>query len=96
MAHKHIPQRTCVGCRQVRDKRTLIRVLRSALGEIEIDETGKQAGRGAYLCRDRICWQAALKGRRLDAALRVRLTQEEMSRLEDYAGKLPIAGDREG
>ena len=89
---KHMPQRTCVACRQVGDKRSLVRVIRSASGEIEVDETGKKAGRGAYLCRTRRCWQAALKGRLLDRALRVRLTDEEVARLGRYAESLPENG----
>jgi len=95
MRRKHVPQRTCVGCRQVRDKRTLIRVIRSSTGEIEVDTTGKKAGRGAYLCCNRPCWEVALKERRLDHALRVRLTHEEMDRLQEYAQTLPVAGGGE-
>ena len=95
MPRKHIPQRTCVGCRQVKDKRELVRVIRSSAGAVEVDESGKQPGRGAYLCRDLACWEAATKERQLDRALRVRLTQEEMARLREYAKTMPMAGDGE-
>ena len=93
MRRKHVPQRTCVGCRQVRDKRDLVRVIRSSTGEIEVDTSGKKAG--AYLCCTRSCWEIALKERRLDHALRVRLTREEMARLQEYAQTMPVAGERE-
>lgn len=95
MRRKHVPQRTCVGCGQVKDKRTLIRVLRSTTGEIEVDATGKKGGRGAYLCPRRACWESALRQRRLDHALRTRLTDAEMARLEEFAQTLPVAGEGE-
>ncbi len=79
---KHIPQRTCVGCRQVNAKRELIRLVRTPQG-ILIDPSGKMAGRGAYLHRQRSCWEAALKGA-LAHALRVELTPEERMRLENF------------
>lgn len=79
----------------MKDKKSLVRVIRSTTGEIEIDTTGKRPGRGAYLCRNRACWDAALKERRLDRALRVRLTEEEMTWLKEYAQGLPMAGDGE-
>lgn len=79
----------------MKDKRTLIRVLRSTTGEIEVDTTGKKAGRGAYLCPRRTCWEAALQQRRLDHALRTRLTDAEMARLEEFAQTLPVPGEGE-
>ena len=68
---KHIPQRTCVGCREVLPKRTLIRIVRTSEG-IEIDPTGKKAGRGAYLHNQRACWERGMKGS-LSHALKVEL-----------------------
>ena len=50
MRRKRIPQRTCVGCRDVGDKRQLVRLVRTPGGTVEIDDTGKRPGRGAYLC----------------------------------------------
>lgn len=58
---KHVPQRTCVGCRQVLAKRALIRVVRTPQG-VQIDPTGKLAGRGAYIHDRRSCWERALAG----------------------------------
>ena len=60
MPRKHVPLRTCVGCRQVRSKREMVRIVRTPTGEIEIDERGKKSGRGAYLCRRRECWRKGL------------------------------------
>ena len=54
---KHVPQRTCVVCRSERGKRELVRIVRTPAGAVQVDPTGKVAGRGAYLCKARLCWQ---------------------------------------
>lgn len=79
------PQRTCVSCRETAAKRGLIRLVRTPDGTVEIDETGKKAGRGAYLCQRYECWQEALKKERLAKALRVRLWEADRRALEAYA-----------
>ncbi len=84
---KHIPQRTCVGCRTVMPKRALIRVVRRAEG-VQVDPTGKLAGRGAYLHNQRTCWERGLKGA-LARALKVNLTPADMELLEAYMATLP-------
>jgi predicted RNA-binding protein YlxR (DUF448 family) len=84
---KHIPQRTCVGCRTVMPKRTLIRIVRQADG-LHIDPTGKLAGRGAYLHDRRSCWEHALRGA-LAHALRVELSDEDRERLNAFMVTLP-------
>jgi predicted RNA-binding protein YlxR (DUF448 family) len=76
--------RTCVECQQVRPKRELVRVVRSPQGEIGVDERGKAAGRGAYLCRSRTCWETAVTRERLDHALKTELTAEDRERLLQY------------
>jgi uncharacterized protein len=68
---KPVPQRTCVACRRSDAKRGLIRLVRTTDGQVEVDETGKRQGRGAYLCRDIACWEAALKRKALERALRL-------------------------
>ena len=78
---RHIPQRTCVACRQVKAKRELIRLVRTADGSIEVDTVGKMAGRGAYLCRSRDCWEAGLGGRRLEHSLKTTITQDNREQL---------------
>ena len=88
---KHVPVRTCVGCRESRPKRDLVRVVRLADDGIVVDETGKRNGRGAYLCRRRPCWQRALDRGALGRALRVRLTSEDVAELRAYAESLPDA-----
>lgn len=85
---KHIPQRTCVACRSVRPKRELTRLVRTPEGEVVVDETGKQSGRGAYLCPTADCWETALAKGALDRALRTKLTDETKARLQDYADRL--------
>ncbi len=88
MRQKHVPQRTCLGCRQVQSKRTMIRVVRTPEGQIVIDRTGKQNGRGAYLCPRQACWQAALKGDRLSQALQVEITDAIKTMLSEFAATL--------
>jgi predicted RNA-binding protein YlxR (DUF448 family) len=66
---RHIPQRTCVACRQVRPRSELLRVVRTPAGSVELDRTGKVAGRGAYVCDDARCLEQALKQRKLARAL---------------------------
>jgi predicted RNA-binding protein YlxR (DUF448 family) len=84
---KHVPQRTCVGCREVLPKRTMIRIVRTAEG-VQIDPSGKLAGRGAYLHDRRECWEQGLKGA-LSHALKVGLSQEERANLENFMSTLP-------
>ncbi|MFQ6101860.1 MAG: RNase P modulator RnpM [Anaerolineae bacterium] len=90
---KHVPQRTCVACRTVRPKRELVRIVRpsptGAEGAVMVDETGKRSGRGAYLCRQRDCWETALARRQLERALKVTLTAKTEARLREYAAGLP-------
>jgi hypothetical protein len=76
---KHVPQRTCVGCREVLPKRTLTRIVKGPDG-VEIDLTGKAHGRGAYLHNQRSCWERGIKGA-LDHALRTKLTDLEQEKL---------------
>ena len=66
---KKIPMRMCVGCREMKPKRELIRVVRSQDGNVTVDFTGKAAGRGAYVCRSVECLERAIKTRGLDRAL---------------------------
>jgi predicted RNA-binding protein YlxR (DUF448 family) len=85
---RHIPQRTCVSCRETAAKRGLIRVVRTPEGVVEVDETGKKAGRGAYLCRRWECWQEAIRRERLATALRVKLLEADKDALRAYAEEL--------
>ena len=89
MKHKHVPQRTCVVCRQVKAKRELVRIVRGLDGRIYVDETGKRPGRGAYLCRDHTCWEKEAGGSRLAHALKTTLTEADYETLLAYARQLP-------
>ena len=80
---KHVPQRLCIACRTVAGKRGLVRLVRTPQG-VQIDPTGKIAGRGAYLHPDVACWQTALAGKQIDQALRTRLSGEERQGLQTY------------
>jgi predicted RNA-binding protein YlxR (DUF448 family) len=79
-------QRTCIACRQTKPKREMVRLVRTPAGEVEIDVKGKKEGRGAYLCRDRACWEKALKSKQLEYALKEKITQNDLERL-DKAGR---------
>ncbi len=63
MAVKKIPERMCTGCQEKHPKKEMIRIVRSPEGEYSVDTTGKKAGRGAYICRKRECFEAARKNR---------------------------------
>ncbi len=84
---KHTPIRTCIGCRQAEGKRTFVRIVRTAQGVV-VDPTGKLAGRGAYIHRTPACWEAALKGSRIEQALHTKLTAEERTALAAYSASL--------
>ena len=86
---KHIPQRTCIGCREVLSKRQLLRIVRTAEG-VRVDPTGKLAGRGAYLHDKRSCWARGLKGA-LAHALKAEINPEDRIRLEEFMNTLPEA-----
>lgn len=83
---KKIPMRMCVACREMRAKKDLMRVVRTAEGELVLDATGKQNGRGAYLCRDAACFARAVKTRALERALEAPLNERLLSALESEIG----------
>jgi predicted RNA-binding protein YlxR (DUF448 family) len=85
---KHVPQRTCIACRQVAGKRALLRLVRGEQG-VTVDPTGKQAGRGAYLHPYQSCWRAVLRGGRIEQALRTRMSEENRRDLLAFMATLP-------
>lgn len=91
---KHIPQRTCVGCRVVLEKRQMLRIVRTAEG-VRVDPTGKLAGRGAYLHDKRSCWERGLKGA-LAHALKAELSNDDRVRLETFMNTLPTEAETDG
>ena len=88
---RHVPQRTCIGCRSSSAKREFVRIVRTGEGRVEVDPTGKKAGRGAYLCRQRSCWDTALKRDAVSRALKVTLAPGDREALAAYGAALPLA-----
>ena len=78
---KNLPQRTCIGCNEKKNKKDLIRVVRSKEGEITIDKTGKANGRGAYLCDSIECLEKAIKNKRLEKAFEMKIEDEVYEKL---------------
>lgn len=78
---KKIPQRKCVGCETMKDKKELLRVVRTPEGEISLDKTGKKNGRGAYVCYSKECLAKAVKGKKLEYALKSPIGEEVLARL---------------
>ena len=79
---RKIPQRQCVGCREMKDKKALIRVVRSPEGNISLDFKGKLPGRGAYVCPDPACLKKARKSRALERAFDMAIPPEVYGQLE--------------
>ena len=75
------PMRTCIGCREQKQKRDLIRVVKNKDGEIFIDKTGKANGRGAYLCNDKNCLEKAIKSKALNRAFTTEISEEVYEKL---------------
>lgn len=93
MRNRRVPQRTCIVCGTKTSKRELHRVVLTPRGECAVDDTGKRAGRGAYLCGRAACWEAALRRGRLAAALRGEIGREDRERLEAYAADAAAAAE---
>ena len=87
---KSIPQRQCVGCREMKDKKELLRVVRTPEGEILLDGRGKASGRGAYLCPKAACLKKAQKNRALERAFDVPIPAEIY---EQLTAELEVLGD---
>ncbi len=83
---KKIPTRKCVGCGQMKEKKELIRVIKTPEDEILLDTTGKANGRGAYICNNAECLQKALKNKGLERSLKSRIPDEVRMRLEKELG----------
>lgn len=99
MKQKRIPLRKCSGCMEMKPKKELIRVVKAPdlkdengevlqSGEISVDFTGKKSGRGAYICRNEECLNAARKARRLERAFSCRISDEVYDKLEEGIRKI--------
>lgn len=80
---KKIPQRTCMACQEKKDKRELVRIVRSPEGEISVDVTGKKPGRGAYICPNLECLNKVIKSKRLERSLETTISQEIYESLKE-------------
>lgn len=80
---RKIPQRQCVGCREMKDKRVLLRIVRTPEGEILLDSTGKKSGRGAYVCPDPECLKKARRSKALERAFDTAIPPEVYDALEE-------------
>lgn len=78
---KSLPQRTCIGCNEKKNKKDLIRVVRSKDGEITIDRTGRANGRGAYLCDCIECLEKAIKNKRLEKSFEMKIEDDIYEKL---------------
>ena len=76
MAERKIPLRKCIGCGEMKDKRTLVRIVRNKEGEISVDLVGKKPGRGAYICKNIDCLEKAQKAKRLERAFSTKIEPE--------------------
>lgn len=81
MQAKKVPLRKCLGCNEQKPKRELVRIVRTPDGSIVLDTTGKQAGRGAYICPDTACLKKAVKGKRIEKSLEVPVSSELLESL---------------
>lgn len=73
---KQIPQRTCMGCNTKKDKKELIRIVKSKDGKISIDRTGKMEGRGAYICDNQKCLEKVIKSKRINNIFEIDISKE--------------------
>ena len=88
-AEKKIPMRQCLGCREMKPKKDLLRVVRSPEGSVTIDGRGKASGRGAYVCPDPACLNKAIRSKALERSLGVPVPQELLQELLSEGEKLP-------
>ena len=87
---KKIPQRQCMGCRERKEKRAMIRVVRCTDGEVRLDFSGKLNGRGAYVCPDKACLAKARKSHSLERCLESTISEEVYDRLEKEMEVQPL------
>ena len=82
MSVKKIPLRQCIGCGEMKNEKEMVRILKTAEGEIVLDATGKKNGRGAYICPSMDCFRKAKKSRGLDRSFKMAVPAEIYDRLE--------------
>lgn len=85
---KHVPERTCIACHEVKPKRELVRLVYSPGGVVEVDSSGRKPGRGAYLCQSPECWQKGVNKGKLEHALRGKIDAENRARLVKFGAAI--------
>lgn len=80
---KNLPQRTCIGCNEIKNKNDLIRIVKNKEGKIFVDKTGKAGGRGAYICDNTECLEKAIKTKRLERSFETKIDEEIYNELRN-------------
>ncbi|BBF42892.1 predicted nucleic-acid-binding protein implicated in transcription termination [Lachnospiraceae bacterium KM106-2] len=88
MKQRKVPMRQCTGCGEMKDKRLMLRVIKTPEGEIVLDATGKKNGRGAYLCNSMDCFKNAVKTKALERSLKVSIPKDVYEQLEKELSSL--------
>jgi len=88
MMLRHVPERTCVACHEVKPKRELVRLVYSPEGVVEVDASGRKPGRGAYLCQSPECWHKGVNKGKLEHALRGKINAENRARLMEFGAAI--------
>ena len=87
--NKKVPMRQCVGCSEMKGKKEMMRILKTADGDIVLDVTGKKNGRGAYLCHDEECLKAAMKNKGLERSFKMSIDKTIYEKLQkEYEGNI--------
>ena len=88
MSMKKVPLRQCIGCQEMKSKKEMIRVIKTAEDEIMLDATGRKNGRGAYLCPSMECLKKAVKGKGLERSFKMAIPKEVYETLEKEVEEL--------
>jgi len=88
---KHVPERTCIACHEIRPKRDLLRLVCSPEGAVEVDTSGRKPGRGAYLCQSPECWHKGVSKGKLEHALRGKINAENRARLMKFGAAMQVS-----
>ena len=84
---KKVPMRKCVGCKEMKSKKELVRVVKNSDGEVSLDLVGKAPGKGAYVCRNSECFRNARKSKGFERALSCMIPQDVFDRMEEELKK---------
>ena len=87
---KKVPLRKCIGCNEMKNKKEMMRVLKTSEDTFELDATGKKNGRGAYLCFSKECFEKAVKNKGLERSFKQAIPKEVYEKLEKEMNALEI------